>query len=301
MKIAQLLHNPGAGDEEHSKKDLMALIQSEGFACRYASTKKNEWKEIKTDVDFLVVAGGDGTVRKVAKHLLDRKLIEKPFPIALLPHGTANNIAGSLGIPTDDPRPIVQNWHSGRRKRFDVGLVEGLRHRQFFLEGAGYGIFPELMKEMKDHQEKSTDAPEEKLKIALDVLAGILQTYEPRPCRIDVDGVDYSGEYMLVEVMNIRCIGPNLVLAPTADPADGQMEVVLVAEQQRHGLLTYIQNRLNGQAGGFWGTVLKGQTIRMRWDGPEMHLDDQFIQSKKPKDLRITIHEGALSFLEGPK
>lgn len=297
MKTAQLLHNPGAGDEEHSKKELMALIESEGFTTRYASTKKDDWKELNSDVDFLVVAGGDGTVRKVAKRLLSRKLIEKPFPIALLPNGTANNIAGTLNIPTDDPKPIVERWKTGQRKRFDVGLVDGLPKRQFFLEGMGYGVFPKLMKEMEDHQEKSTDAPEEKLKMALDVLSGIIQSYKTRFCRIEVDGVDYSGDYLLVEVMNIRSIGPNLALAPAADPGDGQFEVVLVAESQRDGLLTYVQNRLDGVEGDYWGTALKGSSVRMQWEGVELHLDDQLIKTKKPRDIQISLHEGALSFL----
>lgn len=300
MKIAQLLHNPGAGDEEHSKKELMAQIQAEGFDCRYASTKKGDWKELKSDVDFLVVAGGDGTVRKVAKHLLNRKLIEKPYPIALLPSGTANNIACTLSIPTEDPQPVVESWKKNQRKRFDVGLVEGLPKRQFFLESVGYGVFPKLMAEMKDQQEKSTDSPEEKLKMALDVLDGIVQSYEARPCQIEIDGVDYSGTYLLVEVMNTRSIGPNLALAPAADPGDGQFEIVLVSESQRVGLLTYVQNRLNGVEGDYWGTALKGRTVRMKWEGVEMHLDDQLVKSKKPRDIRVMIHEGALSFLGVP-
>ncbi|MFD1142514.1 diacylglycerol/lipid kinase family protein [Larkinella insperata] len=300
MKIAQLLHNPGAGDEDHSKKELVDLIKSEGFDCRYASTKKGDWKELKSDVDFLVVAGGDGTVRRVAKHLLNRKLIEKPYPIALLPSGTANNIAGALNIPTDRPEPIVESWKADRRKRFDVGLVEGLPKRQFFLESMGYGVFPALMRKMKDQQEKSTDTPEEKMNVALDVLADIVQSYEARPCRINVDGIDYSGNYLLVEVMNTRSIGPNLVLAPAADPGDSQFEVVLVSESQRMGLVTYVQNRLNGIEGDYWGTALKGRTIRLKWDGVEMHLDDQLIKSKKPRDIRVMIHEGALSFLGVP-
>ncbi|MGA0557120.1 diacylglycerol/lipid kinase family protein [Larkinella sp. VNQ87] len=297
MKIAQLLHNPGAGDEEHSKKDLMSLIESEGFECRYTSTKKDDWKELTTDVDFLIVAGGDGTVRRVAKQLLNRKLIEKPFPIGLLPNGTANNIAVTLGIPVEETKPVVQRWHNGQRKRFDVGLVEGLSKREFFLEGLGFGVFPKLMRKMEDRQEQSSEAPEEKLRTALNLLTGIVESYKPHWCRIEVDGVDYSGEYLLVEVMNIRSIGPNLVLAPAADPGDGQLEIVLIAPHQRDQLLNYIQNRLTGSPSDYWGTVLKGRTVRMQWEGTQLHLDDQLIKTRKPRDLRLTLHEGALSFL----
>src|SRR5215203_3824216 len=77
MKLAQLLHNPGAGDEEHGKKDLISLIKENGFDCRYSSTKKNILKNLDPEIDFLIVAGGDGTLRSVAKELVERKIIEK--------------------------------------------------------------------------------------------------------------------------------------------------------------------------------------------------------------------------------
>jgi len=55
MKLAQLLHNPGAGDEEHGKEDLIAVIKANGYECRYSSTKKNILKNLDTEIDFLVV------------------------------------------------------------------------------------------------------------------------------------------------------------------------------------------------------------------------------------------------------
>ena len=52
MKLGQLLHNPGAGDEEHGKDDLIALIKANGFDCRYSSTKKNILKDLGP-IDFV--------------------------------------------------------------------------------------------------------------------------------------------------------------------------------------------------------------------------------------------------------
>ena len=104
MKIAKVLHNPNAGDGENSDKDLITALEAEGYKCSYLSTKekgweKKDWDKIESeDIDFVIVAGGDGTVRKLAGELLDRKLIDKKLPIALLPFGTANNIARTLGI-----------------------------------------------------------------------------------------------------------------------------------------------------------------------------------------------------------
>ena len=63
MKNAKILHNPNAGKQEHTKKKLVSLVKSNGFECGYSSTKDINWKKIKPDSDFLILAGGDGTVR----------------------------------------------------------------------------------------------------------------------------------------------------------------------------------------------------------------------------------------------
>ena len=65
MKLSTLIHNPGAGAEKYSKEQLVSRIESLGFECRYSSTKKKGWKEVESDTDFVIIAGGDGTVRKV--------------------------------------------------------------------------------------------------------------------------------------------------------------------------------------------------------------------------------------------
>ncbi len=88
MKVINLLHNPTAGNEDHAKEELISLLEANGFKCCYSSIKEN-WKKMDEKVDFIVAAGGDGTTRKLTKQLLDRKLSEKTWPIALLPLGTA--------------------------------------------------------------------------------------------------------------------------------------------------------------------------------------------------------------------
>ena len=109
MKRALLLHNPGAGDEEHSEDKLSKLIIDHGYDCIYFSVKNKKKIDFDQDFDILVVAGGDGTVRRVAKELLTRKLIDKTWPIGLLPYGTANNIAKTLLLPHDTETTISCN------------------------------------------------------------------------------------------------------------------------------------------------------------------------------------------------
>ena len=56
--------------------------------------------------------------------------------------------------------------------------------------------------------------------------------WSPKAWQIEADGEDLSGEYFLCEAMNIRSVGPNLSLAPEADPADGYLDLVLVSRER---------------------------------------------------------------------
>src|SRR5262245_38315558 len=132
MKSANVLHNPKAGEGEYTKKKLLKLIENSGFKCSYSSTKKKGWEKVQpADADLIILAGGDGTVRAVAGELLTSKI-----PIGLIPLGTANNIANSLGIK-GDAASIVDSWAHRNIKKFDVGRIYGLKKAGFFLEGFG--------------------------------------------------------------------------------------------------------------------------------------------------------------------
>lgn len=297
MKLAKLLHNPGAGDEEHDRKDLISLIESSGFRCRYSSTKKEDWKDFEPDVDFLVVAGGDGTVRKITKELLDRKLLDKTWPIGLLPLGTANNIAKTLELE-DKTEALIRGWHRWQIKKYDVGRITHMDDAYFFLESFGYGIFPFLMMEMKNQGKEDADvSPEEKLRLALKLLHKIILDYEPRQCRLMIDEKDYTGKYLLVEIMNTRSIGPNLFLAPDAQPDDGVLDVVLVPERDKDKFAAYVTDKIEGNEVPADFTTIKARKVVIGWEGTHVHVDDEVLKLKKQKEVEIEIKEGLLEFL----
>ena len=163
MKIVNLLHNPDAGNEDHSEEKLVSLLEANGFECRYSSMNKKNWKKIEEEVDFIVAAGGDGTIRKITKELLGRKLSEKTWPIGLLPLGTANNIAQTLEI-NESTEDIIQSWHHPRTKNFDVGRIRGLPDTTFFLESFGYGLFPFVIRKMKKIDKSAIETSDMEIK-----------------------------------------------------------------------------------------------------------------------------------------
>jgi diacylglycerol kinase family enzyme len=296
MKLVNLLHNPDAGSEDHAKEELISLLEANGFECQYSSMNKKSWKKMDEKVDFIISAGGDGTIRKITKHLLDRRLSEKTWPIALLPLGTANNIAQTLEIngTTDE---IIQSWHDAEIKKFDVGRLHNLPSAKFFLESFGYGLFPYLMRKMKKVDKKDIATPEMELQTALEILHEIIFSYEPKHCELTVDGVDHSGKFLLAEIMNTRLIGPNLFLSPHGDPGDGQFEIILIPERDKEKLASYVSKKINGLQEPYTFYQLKAKDINISWDGTHVHVDDEIVKLEKEEKIKIELREGLLEFL----
>jgi diacylglycerol kinase (ATP) len=297
MKFIKLFHNPTAGEGDHSKEELIKQIEKAGYDCSYSSTKKTDFEEsIPEDTDIIVLAGGDGTVRKLASHLLERPLREKSGPIGLLPAGTANNIARTLGIK-GSPDKIIERWGDGNTQSFDIGKVEELGKGTFMLEALGFGVFPKLMKEMRERKERSDD-PEEELEEALKRLHDIVLDYKTRECSIVVDDKMYSGKFLMVEIMNIQSLGPNLNLAPDANPGDGEFEVILIPESQREELAKYIARRMKkGKDEPFFYKALKAKKIKVAWKGHLVHIDDELEKIEKFEEITIEVVQGVLDFL----
>ncbi len=292
MKQVILIHNPTAGNESHSRENLVALIEKEGFTCRHYSTKEKEWKEIDYHADMLTIAGGDGTIRKVIKQLFKQK---KNIPIALLPLGTANNIANTLELK-GEIKQIIRSWKKASIKKIDIGLLHNVPEEHFFLEGFGFGIFPYLMKEMKK-SETEYDSPAAELKDALKQLHEILLAYEPRKCHLEIDGTDHSGKFYMVEVMNMRCIGPNLVLNPQADPGDGELEVILIPEAHKDKFASYLMQKLSNGEDEYQFHTLKGKEIKINYDGKHLHSDDKLLKVSNELEILIEIKKGYLEIL----
>ena len=198
--------------------------------AKYVSTEAGDaWKNFRPDnLDIIFLVGGDGTVRKLTEVLLTH-ISDRRIPVHLLPLGTANNIAKTLRVSKETDN----RWMNVDRnmKPFDCGRIVGLPGQQFFLESTGFGIFPELIFEMKGTPAKGDSS--NALQTALKVLLRIVKNFEPRKATIKVDGIVIQGSFLLVELMNIQYLGPNIDLAPGSDPGDGYFELVMIPGKRR--------------------------------------------------------------------
>ena len=126
--------NPNASRAEAVLPALSAWFTENCHAVFVVTKSKTERRrELEThgkDVDLIVLGGGDGTISKDLPQLL---VLKRPF--AVLPLGTANDFARTLGIPLD-PLDAAKVALNGRSHRIDVGLVNNLP----YLNVASVGI-----------------------------------------------------------------------------------------------------------------------------------------------------------------
>ncbi len=295
-----LLHNPAAGEGETSRYELVRALVAAGHAVTYQSSKEKGYeKALDEPGDVVLVAGGDGTVRKAAGHLLGRDV-----PLALLPLGTANNIARALGVD-GSPKQVIAGLGSARPRRFDAGLAKGAWGESHFVEAVGLGLFAVTMclVDLRTHH-RAGRAEHEDLGLTRDLrfLNRVLRDLRPQAWHLEVDGEDLSGDYLLLEVMNTPSIGPNLRLAPRADVGDGLFDVVLVTERERVLLRAYIAARVAGDDPEVDLPVRRARQITIVAAGAELHVDDELERpGAEPSAvgalIQLTQLPGALQFL----
>jgi len=228
---ATLLYNPDAGGGEHDQNELVALLRRAGFAVSAFTTDEAQTKNIfERQSDLIVAAGGDGTVKKVATGLLDRRT-----PIAIIPLGTANNIARSLGI-SGNPESIVRKWRDGAVRRYDIGLASGPWDTASFIEAVGLGAFASTLKLEREH----LGTRGERLRAGRKEFATALEQADVLETIVTIDGTLMLGDWLMIEVLNLSHSGPSLSLAPRADPGDGEFDVLCIGEERRQDMLNWL-------------------------------------------------------------
>jgi diacylglycerol kinase family enzyme len=297
MKKVQLIHNPRAGAKKHRKRQLVSMLKKSGYDCRYSSTKKGNWKDFDNEEDLLVIAGGDGTVRKVVAEILKRKLLDKPERLALLPFGTANNIGRAISINNKNHTEIISRWSAGHQKGYDIGQVFNVPGEKFFLESMGFGVFPCLMKKMDRSAKEKVQSAGEELDLAVEMLRTIVLNYKASFCEIEIDGKKRAGKFLLVEIMNTPSIGPRLQLAPIADVGDGFFEIVMVTEKEREKLAKYLEKKNESRESAHSFQVVRGKNITVRWEGSDAHVDDRVIDLQPGDPVAVRLKKGLLNFV----
>jgi diacylglycerol kinase (ATP) len=275
-----------------SADDLKALVEKAGHSVVGVAKAYDDQSPLPSgQPDLVVAAGGDGTVATVAN--IARKT---SAALAILPLGTANNIATSLGVSAPTPE-LVRSWSTARRAPFDLGFAHAAQKHWLVAEGVGGGLVPAgIARAQQNRRGRGDLAPAAEVAAAVRSFRDALADLEPCPWTLVADGKTISGEFLLVEALNIRSIGPNLVLGPDAIPFDGYFDVVMARECHREKLLLYLEQRALGRDARLALPSCRAREVSIE-GCTELHIDDERVDTCALGPMSIRIEPAAIDVL----
>ncbi len=176
--------------------------------------------------DLLAVCGGDGTMNEVVS-----SLPEPPFPVALIPAGTAGVLARELSLPSD----LVRAFEIALRRkvrRVDLGCVKSQTPRRFLLM-AGVGFDAHIVAATRLHLKQRLGIVAYYLETARSVIA-----YPFTEFRVALDGAIVTAVSCIAA--NAKGYGGGLALFPAAEMADGLLDILILQPGSRVALLWFL-------------------------------------------------------------
>ena len=230
---ATLVYNPVAGKDPGGKKirAVQEALEKVGVSSRFRPTLKARdgtrlaREAVEEGSEFVIAAGGDGTVNEVVNGLVGTNV-----PLALIPLGTGNLAAHEFGIPLD-PIRAAEAIPGNRVERVDVGKVND----RFFLMMVSLGIDAQALR----------DAP----KWAYRILSwwafywtGFFSLFRSRPFPVHVKMPEAAldANVRLLVISNIKGYGlPGCEFISSASVMDGLLDLGFFRSQS---IVSYLKN-----------------------------------------------------------
>ncbi len=217
-----VLFNPRAGSADRIEELRAALAADPRVTLRELGPDDDLGRaagEAGTTYDVVAVAGGDGTVHTAINGLVTARA---RAALAVIPLGTGNDFCRTMAIPLD-PVAAVALLRTGQPRAVDVAKLGG--DRTGFMVNAATGGFSGRVAADVTPDLKAFWGP-------LAYLRGAVGTVtNPPQYRLTVrfdDGAPESFDALNVVVANARTAGGGTPVAPTANPEDGLLDVVVV-------------------------------------------------------------------------
>lgn len=240
---AKLIANPGAGKPAETAKNVelaTRYLKQNGIEIDVALAKPKEEatplakQAVKDRYKIIIAMGGDGTLEAVLRGMVGSKV-----RLGIIPTGTANNMAKSLGIPANLEEACALIASQNTRK-LDVGQVKLKNAKKlYFFELTTIGLVAALYPDAH----KVQDGALTKIK---DVAMTIIhQEIQPKVYLTLDDESKIKVETMLVVVSNTPMFGNNFLVAPQASLQDGLLDISVYPNFSKAELIAYYARVMN--------------------------------------------------------
>jgi diacylglycerol kinase (ATP) len=159
----------------------------------------------------IIAVGGDGTCSRIANAILRSRA---RCGLAVIPCGTGNDFAKTLGVAERTPEQIAALLVGGKATAIDVGLCDA----NYFLNSCGFGFDASVLDASNHVRFLKGDA--------VYIYAALRQLFSYRGIPVGVSGDSgvKRGPMLMVTVSNGRFLGGAFKIAPHASVLDGKLD-----------------------------------------------------------------------------
>jgi YegS/Rv2252/BmrU family lipid kinase len=259
-----------SGLREHGLRVDVATVKSAVHGTEIAA------RAVRAGCRLVIAMGGDGTIEAVGRGLIGTKA-----RLGIIPAGTMNNVARSLGIPEDIPE-ACRILGEGHKRRIDLGQVKTAKHgTHYFFEAAVVGLETALY--------PIGDAvPKRDWRRVARVITTLIRYRLPTmTVRLD-DEAPRKVDSLLAVIANTPNFGSVYLVAPQARLDDGQLDVALYEGFTKAEILAYLAEVTNERSAGS-GRVQRYQArkIRIKAKPKQLVMVDDVRVGKGPVTIRI--------------
>ncbi|BAZ23920.1 diacylglycerol kinase catalytic region [Kalymmatonema gypsitolerans NIES-4073] len=212
---ALLLVNDHARQGQKRLPEVKRTLEQLGLNLIEESTEQPQQlydviKRYQHEVDLVIVGGGDGTLNAAVD-----ALVETQLTLGILPLGTANDLARTLGIPNSlpDACKIIAN---GEVRRIDLGSVNG----KHFFNVASCGLSVKITQRL-------TKKAKRRWGIFAYLITALQVIWESRPFSAEIRMNDQSIRVKTVQIAvgNGRYYGGGMAVVPDATIDDQRLDL----------------------------------------------------------------------------
>ena len=236
----------------------------------------------------ITVVSGDGTVGEVINGIAASGF---QTSLGVLPVGTGNDFAASLGIPTDLNRALAIA-RAGHTRRVDLGLLVRGDERRYFATTAGAGLSAVVASLAQSETDKAAGSPV----TYIPNLGKALLRFQPVELEIVAGEVIYQGKSLQASVSNCQTEG-GFWLMPGARPDDGFLHMLILGNVPRWQRPWYVLQIIRGKG----ANLTKAHRYRVKkvtLASPEplpFYLDGEFLPLAAGEKVEIQVEEGRLT------
>ncbi len=231
----------------------------------------------------IVAVGGDGTVNEVAKGMINKGL----GTLGIIPGGTGNDMAKSLGIPMD-PAESLEIILKGKRKMIDIGKANSYD----FLNIASVGFDAEVVRNNVKIKKKIKG----EISYAFSVIYTLLN-FKSKKTKIEIDGQVLNEKILLLAVGNGKYYGGGMKILPMAKIDDGYLHICLISNISKLLLLFLFPTIFRGNHIKYkkYVKTYTAKTVKIIGEGElPLNIDGDIICAK---DINFSLEERKLRVL----